>query len=114
MKNLSESEVYKIANPIWESMSSASNSGDYEKFISHFSTELKELITKERFESQAKEFPLLTSLKNNAMPVACIRRSEGTTVIYKQLSSALEGEFIGQLTLKKTKNGCEVVNAQVY
>ena len=79
MNNLTDNQIFEISNPIWESMSSASNSGDYERFITHFSEELIGLIPKERFESQASEFPLLTFLKENATPIACIRRAEGTT-----------------------------------
>ena len=99
--------------PVWEAMSLASKNIDYGTFSAQFSSDLKGLITKERFENQCKESPLLTSL-TEASPVACIRRSEGVTVIFRQFSGTLEGEFIGQLTLSGTLEDHEVVNAQVY
>lgn len=113
LKSLSEEQIYLLSAPIWEAMSAASKYVDYEMFSARFSSSLKNLITKERFESQCQALPLLTSL-SEAIPVACIRRSEGVTVIFKQFSHSLEGEFIGQLTLSGTLEEQEVVNAQVY
>ena len=111
--DLPDIQAFEFATPIWEKMKAGSNEVDYEQFSSSFSQDLKKLVTKERFESQCGEFPLLTSL-GESNPIACIRRKEGITVIYRQLSSALEGEFIGQLTLSGTQESYEVVNAQVY
>lgn len=63
--------------------------------------------------TQSSEIPLLTSLAE-VSPVACIRRNEGVTVIFRQFNHSLEGEYIGQLTLAGTLEEHEVVNAQVY
>ena len=113
ISSLSDTKIYEIAEPIWEKMKIGSNAIDYEKFSAFFSEDLKKLITRERFESQCKEFPLLTSL-GKATPIACIRRKEGATIIFRQLSTTLEGEFIGQLTLSGTQEKHKVINAQVY
>ena len=113
LSDLSDEQIYELAAPIWNKMNKGSNSVDYETFSSSFSVSLKERVNKERFENQCKGFPLLTSL-GAATPVACIRRKEGVTVIFRQLSTRLEGEFIGQLTLSGAKDKSEVINAQVY
>ncbi len=110
---LSDEKIFEIAQPIWDKMSEGSNKVDFELFSGHFSIELKNKIGKERFQSQCKEFPLLTSL-GRATPVSCIRRKEGVTIIYRQLSTQLEGEFIGQLTLSGSSHEHRVINAQVY
>jgi hypothetical protein len=113
VSKLSDEEVYELAEPIWENMRKGSNNVDYETFSCFFSASLKGRVNKERFENQCKEFPLLTSL-GAATPVACIRRKEGVTVIFRQLSTRLEGEFVGQLTLAGTHEKNKVINAQVY
>jgi len=113
VSNLSDEQVYELAVPIWENMSKGSNNSDYEMFSSSFSSSLKKHVNRERFESQCKEIPLLTSL-GASTPLACIRRKKGVTVIFRQLSTSLEGEFLGQLTLYGTKDKNEVINAQVY
>jgi hypothetical protein len=113
ISNLSDEKIYELADPIWDNMRKGSNLVDYETFSCFFSASLKERLNKERFENQCKEFPLLTSL-GAATPVACIRRKEGVTVIFRQFSTRLEGEFVGQLTLSGTHAQNEVINAQVY
>jgi len=111
--NLSDEQIYEIANPIWESMTQASNTIDYELFSNKFNDELKRRVTKDKFENQCKEVTLLTSL-GNATPVACIRRDDGVTIIFKLLSTKLTGEFVGQLRLSGTSNNVIVTDAQVY
>lgn len=113
LRQLTDQDIYPLAQTIWDAMSRASRDIDYNTFCQAFSDALKQRISRERYESQCQEFPLLTSL-SHAEPVACIRRSEGVTVIFRQFSSQLEGEFIGQLTLAGTAEQHEVVNAQVY
>lgn len=113
ISSLSNEQVYQLAVPLWETMKKGSNTVDYEKFSTFFSHSFKQLVDRERFERQCKEFPLLTSL-GEATPVACIRRKEGVTIIFRQLSTILEGEFIGQLTLAGTAEKNEVIAAQVY
>ena len=110
---LSDAQAFELATPIWERMKAGSNEINYKIFSSDFSQELKNLVTRDRFEGQCKEFPLLTSL-GESESAACIRRKDGITIIYRQLSRALEGEFIGQLTLSGTIEKNEVVNVQVY
>lgn len=94
-------------------MSASSKNIDYEAFSARFSDQLKGQVTKERLETQCNDIPLLTSLAE-AIPIACIRRKEGVTVLFRQSSHSLEGEFDGQLTLDGTLEEHEVVNAQVY
>jgi len=113
VSKLSDTQAFELAAPIWEKMKIGSNAVDYYTFSSSFSEDLKNLVTKDRFESQCKKFPLLTSL-GETEPLACIRRKEGITILYRQFSTTLEGEFIGQLTLSGTQDKHEVITAQVY
>lgn len=113
LSDLSDEQIYELAAPIWDKMSKGLNNIDYETFSSSFCVSQKEQVNKERFDNQCKTLPLLTCL-GVATPVACIIRKEGVTVVFWQLSTCLEGEFIGQLTLSGTKEKNEVINAQVY
>lgn len=114
MNELSDKEIYKIAEPIWENMNICSNNIDYEGFSKDFSESLKKTITEERFIDQCKNHKILTSLKLGATPVACIRRSEGVGIVFKQLSNEFEGEFMGNLILSKSENKIEVIDATIY
>lgn len=114
MKYLSDEEIFRIAMPIWKNMNECSNGINYEGFSKKFSEDLKKRITKNRFEEQCEKFELLTSLKADAEPIACIRRKEGFAVIFRQYSAELEGEFMGSLVLSISEDEVEVMDAAIY
>lgn len=114
MKYITDEEIFKIARPIWKNMNASSNQIDYEGFSRDFSNELKKIITKGRFEAQCKKHKILTSLIADAEPIACIRRKEGIGVIFRQLSSSQEGEFMGNLIISLENGKAEVLDATIY
>jgi len=105
----SNSEINEMARPIWLNLAKGSNEIDYPAFSRDFSLELKERITKERFASQCREFPLLTSLSEDFEFIDCIRRKDAVTVLWRLCSTELEGEFLGALTLEQTNTGVSVI-----
>ena len=107
-------EIHKLAEPIWMNIIDGSNQGDYKLFSMSFSEDLKQKITEERFRSQRNEFPLLTSLSKDIKFIDCIRRESGITVLWKQNSSKLAGEFLGQLTLDEKDGNVNVIAVSVY
>jgi len=114
MNEMSDKEIFEIAAPIWNSLNSASNNKNYEEFSKQFSSKLKAFLTKERFLEQCNKHKLLSTLVIGAEPVACIRRSEGVGVVFKQLSSGLSGEFMGNLVLTNTSGGVEILDVTIY
>jgi len=111
--NHPDDEIYEAAIPIWEEMMRGSNAIDYDLFSKDFSVELKERVKKDNFEKQCNSEPLLTNL-GTAIPIACIRREDSVTIIFKLLSTALKGEFVGQIRLSGTIKNLKVTDAQVY
>lgn len=82
-------EIYKLAEPIWMNIITGSNKGYYDLFSASFSEDLKQKVTEERFHSQRNEFPLLISLAKDIEFIDCIRRESGITVLWRQKSSKL-------------------------
>jgi len=113
ISELPEKQVYEIAAPMWKIIIKGSNEIDFELFSSSFSEELKDRIGKDKFEKQCNEFPLLTSL-GSFEPVACFRRENGVTIVFRQFSTRLKGEFIGQLRLIQSEGRTEITELQVY
>tara|TARA_Y100000589_G_C27083071_1_gene600517 strand:+ start:450 stop:794 length:345 start_codon:yes stop_codon:yes gene_type:complete len=114
MKDLKDEEVFEIVKPIWINMNDCSNRVDYFGFSKDFDDELKSKITKERFESQCKKHPILTSLVVDAEPIACIRRKEGYGIVFRQLSTTQEGEFMGNLVVNLSGKKPKVIDATIY
>jgi hypothetical protein len=101
LSSLTDLELKKIARPIYLGIIRGSNSGDYSMFSHNFSEELLARITPERFASQRKEFPLLSSISENFVFIGCIRRELGVSVLWKLESMDLKGEFLGAVTLQE-------------
>ena len=114
VKNLTDEEIFKIARPIWVNMNICSNNVDYVGFSRDFSDKLRETLTIDRFESQCEKHEILTSLIPHAEPLACIRRKEGFGIVFRQLSSTQEGEFMGNLIINISDGKAEVIDATIY
>lgn len=110
----SDQEIYELASPIWKEMSIHSNAVNYDGFSALFTDELKGYVTKDRFEKQCGEFPLLTSFTLESYPIACLRRHDGVCVVFKLFSDKIDGEFLGHITLVSLNGIVQVNNAQVY
>ena len=57
---------------------------------------------------------LLTSLSENQEVLGCIRRDKFITVLYKQKSNVLPGEFLGRLVLGVEGEMVKVFGATIY
>lgn len=98
---LTDSELEKVARPIYMRIIRGSNAGDYFMFSQEFSDELLGRITPERFESQRNDFPLLSSISESFQWLGCIRRELDVSVLWKLESTILKGEFLGAVTLRE-------------
>jgi len=94
------SEIEKIARPIWLNIVRGSNAVSYSTFSKSFGSGLLKRITEERFVNQCKDFPLLTSLSEEYEYIDCIRRQSEVSVLWRLRSTKLSGEFLGVLTLQ--------------
>ena len=57
---------------------------------------------------------LLTSLSERQEFLGCIRRGQFITVLYKQTSNTIQGEFLGRLVLGVEDGEVKVFGATIY
>ena len=95
----SDDEIIKIANPIWENLVRSSNNKDYGSFTKDFSSQMLYGANEVELGKQWANNKLLTSLSTKQEFLGCIRRDKFITVLYKQKSNTLAGEFLGRLVL---------------
>ena len=57
---------------------------------------------------------LLTSLSDKKEILGCLRRNLHVTVLYKQTSNTVQGEFLGRLVLGVEDNEVKVFGATIY
>ncbi len=110
----SDQEIIDIANPIWENLVRSSNIKDYGAFTKDFSSQMLFGANEVELGKQWANNKLLTSLSQKREVFGCLRRDNYVTVLYKQTSNTVPGEFLGRLVLGVEDNEVKVFGATIY
>ena len=110
----SDDEIIKIANPIWENLVRSSNNKDYGGFTRDFSSQMLYGANEVELGKQWANNKLLTSLSEKQEFLGCIRTDKFITVLYKQKSNTVSGEFLGRLVLGLEGDMVKVFGATIY
>ena len=110
----SDEEIIKIANPIWQNLIKSSNMKDYGGFTKDFSSQMLYGANEVELGKQWANNKLLTSLSEKQEFIGTIRRNQFITVLYKQTSQTMPGEFLGRLVLGEEDGLVKVFGATIY
>ena len=109
-----DEEIFKIGKPFWENLVRSSNLKDYGGFTRDFSTQMLFGANEVELGKQWANNKLLTSLSEQQEVLGCIRRDNFITVLYKQKSDTVNGEFLGRLVLGVEGEAVKVFGATIY
>tara|TARA_B100001123_G_C14865701_1_gene849830 strand:- start:57 stop:407 length:351 start_codon:yes stop_codon:yes gene_type:complete len=109
-----DEEIIKIANPIWDNLIKASNQKDYGSFTRDFSSQMLFGANEVELGKQWANNKLLTSLSDKKEVLGCLRRNLHVTVLYKQTSNTVTGDFLGRLVLGVEDDEVKVFGATIY
>ena len=110
----SDQEIIDIANPIWDNLVKSSNIKDYGGFTRDFSSQMLFGANEVELGKQWANNKLLSSLTDKKEVFGCLRRKLYVTVLYKQTSNAVSGEFLGRLVLGVEDSEIKVFGATIY
>ena len=110
----SDQEIIDIANPIWENLVRSSNIKDYGAFTKDFSSQMLFGANEVELGKQWANNKLLTSLSDKKEVFGCLRRDGYVTILYKQTSNTVSGEFLGRLVLGVEDDEVKVFGATIY
>ncbi len=110
----SDQEIIEIASPIWDNLIKSSNIQDYGGFTKDFSSQMLYGANEVELGKQWANNKLLTSLSEKQEVLGCIRRDKFITILYKQKSNILPGEFLGRLVLGMEGDAIKVFGATIY
>ena len=111
---MSDEKILEIANPIWNGLIESSNKKDYGGFTKHFSKEMLFGANEVEIGKQWAGNKMLTSLSIDYHFFGCLRRNEHVTVLYKQTSEEVSGEFLGRLVLGIEEDLVKVFGATIF
>ena len=109
-----DEEIIKIANPIWDNLVKSSNIKDYGGFTKDFSSQMLFGANEVEIGKQWANNKLLTSLSDKKVVLGCLRRNLHVTIIYKQTSNTISGDFLGRLVLGVEDQEVKVFGATIY
>ena len=109
-----DEEILKIADPLWDELVESSNKKDYLGFIKHFSKAMILAASDVEIGKQWASNEMLTSLTNEREFFGCIRRNNHVTVLYKQTSDVVSGEFLGRLVLGVEDDEIKIFGATIF
>ena len=110
----SDKEIQEIAKPIWDNLIKTSNIKDYGGFTKDFSSQMLFGANEVELGKQWANNKLLTSLSEKREAFGCLRRDNYVTVLYKQTSNTVPGEFLGRLVLGVEDDEVKVFGATIY
>ena len=109
-----DKEIIEIAGPIWDNLVKTSNIKDYGGFTRDFSSQMLFGANEVELGKQWANNKLLTSLSDKKIVLGCLRRNLHVTVLYKQKSNTISGEFLGRLVLGEEDDEIKVFGATIY
>ena len=109
-----DEEIIEIASPIWDNLIKSSNIKDYGSFTKDFSAQMLLGANEVELGKQWANNKLLTSLSKKKEVFGCLRRNLYVTVLYKQTSDNVAGEFLGRLVLGVEDDEIKVFGATIY
>ncbi len=109
-----DEEIIEIANPIWENLIKTSNMKDYGGFTRDFSSQMLYGANEVELGKQWSNNKILTSLSEKYHVLGCLRRNLHITVLYKQESNTVPGEYLGRLVLGIEDDEIKVFGATIY
>ena len=112
--NKTDEEIIEIANPIWDNLVRASNQKNYGEFTRDFSSQMLFGANEVELGKQWANNKLLTSLSDKKEVLGCLRRDSYVTILYKQTSNSISGDFLGRLVLGVEDEEIKIFGATIY
>ena len=109
-----DKEILEIAEPLWDNLVKSSNTKDYSGFTKDFSAKMLFGANEVEIGKQWSNNKLLTSLSKKRKFFGCLRRNNHVTVLYKQTSEEVPGEFLGRLVLGIEDDVVKVFGATIF
>jgi hypothetical protein len=96
----SDAEILQIAEPIWDDIVKGANDKNWHLFSKHMPEDEINTQNKKDIDQQWQQQPVLSSLSTSKEFVGILKRKNAVTVLWKHLSTADKGEYLGMLNLQ--------------
>ena len=109
-----DKEILELANPLWDNLINCSNNKDYSGFTKDFSAQMFYSLNEVEIGKQWASSELLNRLSKQIDFIGCLRRNNFVTVLYRQKSEKIPGEFLGRLVLGVEGDKIKIFGATIF
>ena len=109
-----DEEIIKIAEPMWANLVKSSNIKDYGGFTRDLSSQMMYGANEVELGKQWANNELISSLAEGCKAIGCLRRGLYITVLYRQTSTKIPGDFLGRLVLGEEGDEVKVFGATIF
>ncbi len=109
-----DEEIQAIADSLWRELVKNSNEGKYGEFTRNFSTDFARAMNQVEAGHQFANSALARNLAEDADFLGTIRRGDHVTVLYRQKSTAKQGEWLGRLVLGYEDDDVRIFGASIF
>jgi hypothetical protein len=111
---LSDEEIKALAEPMWRDLVKCSNEGKYGEFVKNFSSSFALAMNQVVVGHQFANSTLARNLAEKTDFLGTIRRGEHVTVLFRQRSTTMPGEWVGRLVLGYEDDKVRIFGASIF
>lgn len=110
---LSDDEIIKIADPIWDDIVKGSNEKNWNLFSKNMPSEMVTDEVRKNVEIQWDTNEILTTLTDKREFIDILRRKECVVVMWKQWSSNVDGDYLALLYLQNRDGEIKAIGSWI-
>jgi len=114
LQDKTDEEIINLAKPLWHNLLNCSNKKDYSGFTKDFSAQMLYGANEVEIGKQWANNELLVNLSIDPICLGCLRRNNFITVLYKQKSNKLQGDFLGRLVVGLEDDKIKIFGATIF
>jgi len=114
LEEMSDEEIFCIANPIMDNLMDASTAIDHERHIRDFSDRMKAIVTKEYLQKVCEKYQREKGYFSRRERVAVFKRPGAVAIVWKQWFTKAPGEFVAEMLLIEKDGKYLVDHAMVF
>lgn len=113
-EEMSEQEIFGIANPIMDNLMQASTDIDYERHVRDFNHRMLKIVTRDHLNEVCIKYQAEKGFFAKREPVAVFKRPESAAIIWKQFYTNAPGEHVAEMVLVYENGRFLVDHAMVF
>ena len=110
----SDEDIIKIAEPMWANLVKSSNIKDYGGFTRDLSSQMMYGANEVELGKQCANNKVISSLSEGCKAIGCLRRGLYVSILYKQTSTEVPGDFLGRLVLGEEGEEIKIFGATIF